>query len=874
MKNLLIFVSFFLFACAAQTKDTRKIAESSAEEQSNLSQIEAAQRAKRVTQVRYDLAVQLDSAPTYRGQETIFFNLTDAADDLRLDFFQGEIHSLLVNGKEVSVTRTPTFLILKKEWLKAGTNTVKLSFATAMQTNGTGLHRFEDPLDKSVYLYTQFEAFYAHKFMPCFDQPDLKAVLRLDVTAPKNWSVISTTRETSVEAKGDLRIWHFPATAPLSTYLYSLHAGPFQVWEDRYENIPLRLFARPSMAKFVQPEFWFRATKQGLAFYNKFFGYAYPFKKYDQLLVPEFNAGAMENVGAVTFAERFLKRGRMSREDQMNVVSVLLHEMAHMWFGDLVTMRWWNGLWLNESFATYMSALAMDQATPYKESWTDFFSDTKQWAYHQDQLSTTHPIDGNVPDTNAAFSAFDGITYGKGAAVLKQMSRWLSPAVFQKGVQYYMSRLAFQNSELKDFIGSLQKFSPRNLTSWADVWLQQAGVDTIHVKFTCQNKKLEQVSLSSTSSLPAKFRPQSLVLGFYRVKEGKLSLTSTKLVELEKPAQNFSFSGACPDLVYPNYGDHGYLKVSLDPSAVPALSHTIGTMPDVLSRLMLWADLWQMVRDQEISLLDYAEIAAAQIATESNEEVLKLIDRSIGGVVGYWPTNNPAASLERDAFIEKLENIYLERMAKSPAGKDLQYFWWDRFVALSRSADGLKRNADALAGKDLPAGLTLDQDRRWAVIRRLCRFASTDCFAMITRESERDKSDRGQRAALSAKAIFPELNSKIALLEEALHSDSLSLQNREAIASNLFPLEQAAFAERLENVFFRYFAENKHSGDFEIYEAMTNTLSSLNCEERQSRKLLDFLATNQDLPSPIARGFREQLDEDTRCQKIRARIGR
>jgi aminopeptidase N len=371
-----------------------------------------------------------------------------------------------MNGNPAPVEKNSTYLLLPAAFLIRGPNLIKISFRTKMVTNGMGLHRFVDPADGAIYIHTQFEAFAAHKFMPCFDQPDLKSSLQLQVSAPKSWTLISTTREIRIEPRGDFRLWTFPETPAISTYLFSLHGGPFTVWQDSFQGIPLRLFARPSLAKYVHPGLWFRLTKQGLGFYNKFFSYRYPFQKYDQILAPEFSAGAMENVGAVTFSERFIHRGKLTRENEMSLADVLLHEMAHMWFGDLVTMRWWNDLWLNESFATYMSALTTSEATKYSEAWRDFF-EMKGWAYYQDQLSTTHPIEGHVADTNDAFSSFDGITYAKGASVLKQMSRWLGAETFQKGVQFYMKTFAFKNTSLPDFIESLQKFSERDFRTWS-----------------------------------------------------------------------------------------------------------------------------------------------------------------------------------------------------------------------------------------------------------------------------------------------------------------------------------------------------------------------------------------------------------------------
>ncbi len=286
---------------------------------------------------------------------------------------------------------------------------------------------------------------------PCFDQPDLKAVYSLKADAPADWRVISTAGEEKTEVSGARKTWTFAKTQKLSTYVFSVHAGPYHVWTSSAGAIPLRLFARESLAKYVPAGEWLELTRQGLDFYGAYFDLPYPFKKYDQILVPDFNEGAMENVGAVTFGERYVSRSTQTLEEREETADTILHEMAHMWFGDLVTMKWWNGLWLNESFATYMSALAQSRATRYTRSWQSFFAAEKQWAYETDQRATTHPIEGDVADTGHAFADFDGITYGKGASVLKQLAYLLGEEKFRDGVRLYLKEHAYGNAEEKDF---------------------------------------------------------------------------------------------------------------------------------------------------------------------------------------------------------------------------------------------------------------------------------------------------------------------------------------------------------------------------------------------------------------------------------------
>lgn len=838
--------------------------------QSNLTQAEAQARAARLSDIRYDVTLQLDQSESFSGEVSIRFALRGPAEDLRLDFFHGEILALAVNGKSARVNRTPTYLLLSREDLRAGANVVNVTFRGETQTNGTGLHRFEDPEDKSVFLYTQFEAFYAHKLFPCFDQPDLKAKLTLAVRAPKSWTVVTATQETKVTREKNFRFWQFAETSALSTYLFSLHAGPFRVWKDSFENIPLRLLARPSMAKYVQPSFWFRNTKQGLKFFNEYFAYPYPFKKYDQLILPEFNAGAMENVGAVTFSERYLSRGKMSRAEERDIVSTLLHEMAHMWFGDLVTMRWWNGLWLNESFATYMSALAMHEATPYREAWKEFFG-TKIWAYHQDQLSTTHPIEGEVSDTNAALSAFDGITYGKGAAVLKQLHHWLGKEAFRDGMRLYMRSHAFQNAELKDFIAALQKFSPKDLSAWANVWMRQSGVDTVKVESVCNAGKLESLVVRSDNLKNDLFRPQNINLAFFEEVAGKLVFRGTKPVELTQAEQRLDFSLDCPALVYPNYEDHGYLKVSLSAEAVSVLARTISSLTDPLLRYQLWSNLWQMVLDEELELERFGEIALPHLAQEKDLLVLTFLLEKLSGssatdgahLVAYLPPQI------RERWITKIETSLTARMQVAAAGSDAQQLWWDSYVRLASSPKAVVVLRSALNGRSLPRGLRLDQDRRWSVIQQLCRKQAESCEAMVMAELKRDHSDWAESSALAARALAPDKTMKERLLLEALDS-SLSWEKREAIAERLYPYEQKFFAAGQEDILLEYFRKNMRTGDLDELAGLAEGLNFLDCSGDGAVRLERFLAESPEMPSTLARTFREMLDEDRICRGVRA----
>ena len=400
---------------------------------------------------------------------------------------------------------------------------MEIAFSHPYSSDGNGLYRFRDPVDGRDYLYTNFEPYDANRLFPCFDQPDLKATYATRVTVPAAWQVISITAASGVEDQGERKVWTFPPSARISTYIYALHGGEYQRWESLASDIPMRLFARASIAERVHPEHWFGPTEQGFAFFQAYFDIPYPFDKYDQVIVPHFNAGAMENVGAVTFSERFLRSGKVTRQARRSLASVILHEMAHMWFGNLVTMDWWNGLWLNESFATFMANLALREGTAFTEAPLDAFRRTV-FAYRADERDTTHPIEMPTPTTDVAFANFDAITYSKGSATLAQLNQLVGPRPFQLGVRNYLRSQAYGNATIGDFIGAIGSAADRNLESWSADWLDQPGTNGVEVEFDCSDGQV--VSLAVRQTAPPEWptlRTHRTQLGLYNFERGEVA---------------------------------------------------------------------------------------------------------------------------------------------------------------------------------------------------------------------------------------------------------------------------------------------------------------------------------------------------------------
>ena len=442
-------------------------------------------RSQRVAEVDYHLFFGLNKgSETYRGMAEISFELSNAEEDLALDYQGASVDQVVINGEPVNnyyFIAKESRIVLPAAALVAGKMRVAIGYTGRFEHDGTGFHRFVDPADGLEYHYTDFQPQNAHEMFPCFDQPDLKASFQVEVLAPADWEVIGNTRISRQYREQDRRRTIFSASNPFSTYLFHLSAGPYAVWHDPDFRLPLAIYCRQSLAQHMDPERIFATTRQGFDFFETYFAVPYPFQKYDHIFVPEFNAGAMENVGAVTVNEGSIFRGTPSERRLVRRDITILHELAHMWFGDLVTMKWWNDLWLNESFATFMSYLALEHSG-VTDPWT-FASRRKISAAELDRKVTTHPILAEVPDIRTASSIFDGITYGKGLAVLRQLDHYLGGTIFRDGVRHYMQHHSWKNTTLVDFTRSLEHAAGRPLDDWVQQWLVTADINTVQLSY-------------------------------------------------------------------------------------------------------------------------------------------------------------------------------------------------------------------------------------------------------------------------------------------------------------------------------------------------------------------------------------------------------
>lgn len=845
------------------------------EEKPRLTRDEALARVAVIEKVRYDLDMQLDAEKDFfTGTVKIAFNLKRVPADLSLDLVGGIVQDLTINGvAKDQKLHNGFFISLPANALKTGANEVVVRYQHPYSNDGSGLYRFQDPVDKRVYLYTHFEPYDANQLFPGFDQPDLKATYRLNVLAPKDWQVVTSVREQSAVEKNDQKLWQFPESQSFSTYLFSLHAGPYHVWEKDF-RIPLRLFARQSVKDDVRYQDWFNVTEKGFDFFENYFDELYPFKKYDQVIVADFNAGAMENVAAVTFSERYLVRGKLTQERKIGHANTILHEMAHMWFGNLVTMRWWDDLWLNESFATYMAYQGLSQGMKVDSTWRDFFRGTKSWAYWEDQAVTTHPITADIKDTDSATANFDGITYGKGAAVLRQLDFRLGKNGFRDGVREYFNKYAYKNTSLSDFIDTLAKTAGQDLGDVRQKWLGTAGVNRLQVDFLCDKGEIKNLTLlqKSDDRFPMLREHHTQVGLLYNV-DGKIVVKeATPVVYKTAKTSVETFVGKdCPLAVYPNYGDYDYVHVELDSQTQHALARQIGAVEEPMLRLMLWKNFYDQVREAHLPLQEFATMVRESIKTEQNEDVLRLLVKySSENVLDYLASWNGSNSAEYKQWESDFAKIYWQRLEQASAASDLQQMWFDLYVGAANGKDAESHLTGFLKGQKQVAGLEMDQDRRWRIIYRLSQLGVKQASALRIAEEKRDPSHTGHRMNLAAQAVFPQAANKAKWWKEIFNlKSSLNPSLKGTIASSLFPRDQQALAKPYISAFFQQFPPLVKKTQDNLSYKIVGALTPATCSAESNQALEGFLKKNNDLPKSIERRVKIALDEDLRCVKIK-----
>jgi aminopeptidase N len=741
----------------------------------NLTKVEALTRSRLITVKGYDIDIDLRGVaaePTFRTRTTVTF-LAQPGESSFIDAIAHRVHSVVLNGVTLDVEEVFAASRIARPALRAD-NTLEIDADFSYTNSGEGLHRFTDPVDDEVYLYTQFEVPDSRRVFSVFEQPDLKATFRFTIHAPSHWQVVSNQPTPEPGAADNGSTWSFSATPRISSYITALIAGPYDVVRDSLvsssgKNIPLGVFSRKSLAQYLDADYIIDITKRGFEYFESRFGVPYPFEKYDQLFVPEFNAGAMENAGAVTFTESYVFRSQVSDAVRERRVVTILHELAHMWFGDLVTMRWWNDLWLNESFAEWASTIATAEATEWTEAWTTFQAMEKSWAYRQDQLPSTHPIVANIRDIEDVQVNFDGITYAKGGSVLKQLVAWVGEEPFFAGVHNYFIKHQWGNATLQDLLTELEDTSGRNLRQWSTVWLETAGVNTLYPEVSVDTSGVI-TSFSIRQTAPEEWptlRPHRLAVGFYNPSEdGSLHRVWRGELDIEGASTEVSEALGLtrPELILINDDDLAYAKIRLDEHSRATAMKSLSRVRDPLARALIWGSLWDSTRDAETPPREFIELVLGNIGVETESTTI----RTALGQLALVARNYCAPEHRATTLADVGTQVWHLAQAAAP-GSDAQFQLVKAFATLA-STDEHAEILRSLRGGDLAlSGLAMDTDLSWELLGGLALCGATG-GADIDAALAQDNTSNGQQAAARVRSLLPSTSDKRAVFDQLVSS--------------------------------------------------------------------------------------------------------
>ena len=841
----------------------------------NLTRDEAVARAAVVSVDHYDVELDLTTSDsTFRSTTTVTFSSHQPGAGTFVDLIAPSVQAITLNGEQLDPAAhfDGTRITIPAT---AEQNTLTVEATAAYMNSGEGLHRFVDPVDDEVYLYSQFEVADTRRMFTVFEQPDLKATYSFTVTAPSHWQVVSnspTPEPTPV--RDGVATWAFAATPRMSCYITALVAGPYAVVRDevtsRRGTVPLGIFCRQSLLEHLDADNIFDCTKRGFAFFENEFDCPYPFEKYDQLFTPEYNMGAMENAGAVTINEVYVFRAKVTEALVERRAVTILHELAHMWFGNLVTMKWWNDLWLNESFAEWASTTCQAEATQWRTAWTTFSAAEKSWAYRQDQLSSTHPIVAPIRDLEDVEVNFDGITYAKGASVLKQLVAYVGREPFVAGLRTYFAKHAWGNTTLEDLLGELESNSGRDLGTWSKVWLETAGVNTLRPVVETDDQGL--VSAASIEQSYAEgfetLRPHRLAVGLYEVRDGQLVRTERFELDVEGESTPLPqlIGRPAPDLLLVNEDDLAYAKIRLDErSLATALAYPLG-FQDSLPRALVLGAAWDMTRDAEIPGRDFARLVLSSLPGEKDSTLLKTVLGQLHSTVYLYVSPEHRAQ----AFAETISALRGLAESAEPAS-DAQLQLVSAYAALQRGGDDAAYVRGLLEGTQTLPGLAIDTDLRWALLTSLaaCGAATEE---EIAAEQARDNTATGRERAARALAARPTPEAKARAWSEGVDGDSLTNTVVEAVGHG--------FAQALDPEVLRPYIVTYHDALLEVWQSRTHAIAEAILVSYYPTLLADhellnasqqWLDSHPDAPAGLVRLVAENRDGIARALRAQAR---
>jgi aminopeptidase N len=771
---------------------------------------ESAERARLLHVDSYDVQLDLTRGDKlFRSTSVVTFDCAEPGADSYADLVAAEVIEIRLNGALIDPAGAYGDGRITLPGL-AARNELRVVADCAYTYDAKGMHRAVDSADGRVYLYTNFEPADARSVYACFEQPDLKASFSFHVTAPENWLVLSNEPAPEPVLAGGTATWHFPPTPRISTYLTAVVAGEYHLVTGTHTTpggqvIPLGLACRQSLAGFLEADDILTITRQGFDYYTALFDRDYPFVKYDQVFVPEFSAGAMENVGCVTFSERVLFRSKVTDMMYELRATVILHEMAHQWFGDLVTMKWWDDLWLNESFAEFCATLASAEGTRFTDAWTTFSGARKTWGYRQDQLPSTHPVAADVPTLSEAIANFDGISYAKGASVLKQLVAYVGRENFFAGIRAYFAENAFGNATLADLLRALETSSGISLGDWSKAWLQTAGPNTLRSDFTV-DKTGAFTSFSVLQEAPAErptLRPHHIAIGLYNRTDDQSGreLVLTSRVEVDVAGARTAvpeLAGlAQPDLILLNDDDLSYALVRFDPRSLATLTQAIGQFSDSLARTVCWSAVLDMVQEAELSVPAFVAILASGMGNEPSVSVLQTLHMTAARLMAVMadPSWTPTGKQE-------LATAALPLLRAAAPGSDHQLAWMQLLAWTATTPEQLDLLSGLLDGTAEISGLTVDAELRWSLLRRLAATGRAG-DAQIDAELERDATDAGRRHAAACRAAIPDADHKEAAWRLLAESEELGHEGVIAVAASFGRPEHAPLLEPYADAYFQ-----------------------------------------------------------------------
>ncbi len=858
----------------------------------NLTRVEAEER-KSIVQYPIHYSVDLDLTQgdtTFVSTSTIQFG-AKVGESTFLDLIADEVTSVTLNGESVEPGEVFADDRIALNNLRER-NEVVVTAVCRYSTTGEGLHRSVDPSDGNVYLYSQFEVPDARRVYAVFDQPDLKAVFRFSVLAPCSWIVTSNMPVERTEDTDQMTLdgtlgtkpaehakrWTFAPTPTMSSYLTAICAGPYAEWHTTYQNedgrtIPMAQYCRQALkddfAKDV--DYLFDITKKGFAFYAKTWGVPYPYAKYDQIYVPEYNAGAMENIGMVTIRDSYVFSSKVTDALAERRVVTVLHELAHMWFGDYVTMKWWNDLWLNESFAEFTSTLATAEATEWHDAWATFCSGEKSWALNQDQLSTTHPIVAPINDLNDTYVNFDGITYAKGASVLKQLVAYVGRDKFFEGINHYLYRHAYSNATLNDLLTELEGTSGRDLKTWSAQWLEQAGINTIATDLhTAQDGTISELTLHqfAPTDHPV-LREHRLAVGFYNEDEESGKVVRTDRIELDVDGEATTVTEAAgkprPQFLLTNDDDLTYTKLRFDDESLAFATANLYRFDDALARAVIWLALWDMTRDGELAASDFIGTTLKLLSTETESTTFRYALACLSTTVWHYTDRT-----KRAAIAQHTAQALLDLAKQAPAGSDMQFQLISAY--LTYGVEGDSAFADTvrglLSGSLVLEGLELDNNFRWSLVRALSSINAID-EADIQQELERKDTTENREFALAARAARATAEAKAWAWNEAIHDEVLTNAQLESVAGGFASTPSQELAEPYVKEYFDSAEWIWNHKTFHMAEALLEGLYPRYADPATLVELGDkWLASHADADNALRRLISANVESSHRTKMV------